>query len=349
MYSPRPVNADVRRLQTGYRQDFEMMKLILRFLILASFVAGLALQHGLIVYGQCGEHSNNLYARFRDNFRGNTEQQKVAYEVAQEYLSKYGSCPEADNQQVAKYIENWVGKYEQATVEFKCRKAAKENPTQAFEVCAPWIATNPDDLRPRLALVAAGISAYQANDNSLNARAAEQGRTALQLIDSGKTTETWAPFANQQDAPAGLRYFLAAWSLKSEPDDSATQLLKVAQSNSTFAKEPTTFQLLGDSYYHGELKRLASEYKAKCEGREITPECDALLNKINNAFDRVIDAYARAVALSNANPSKYGATPAALRPVLTTFYKQRHDNSEAGLNELIATVVNKPLPMSTPK
>jgi hypothetical protein len=118
---------------------------------------------------------------------------------------------------------------------------------------------------------------------------------------------------------------------------------------STFAKEPATFQLLGDSYYHGELKRLASEYKAQCEGREATPECDALLNKINNALDRVIDAYARAVALSNANPSKYGATAAGLRPVLTTFYKQRHDNSEAGLNELIATVVNKPLPTSTPK
>jgi hypothetical protein len=30
---------------------------------------------------------------------------------------------------------------------------------------------------------------------------------------------------------------------------------------------------------------------------------------------------------------------------LTTFYKFRHENSDAGLNEFIASVLAKPLPM----
>jgi hypothetical protein len=142
----------------------------------------------------------------------------------------------------------------------------------------------------------------------------------------------------------GLRYYIAAWSLESAPEETVTQLLKVAQSNSIFAKEPATFQLLGAAYYNGELKKLADQYKTLYEGKEETPESKALFDRINLVLDRVIDAYARAVALSNTNP-KYAATANALRPVLTALYKQRHENSEAGLNELIASVLNKPLPI----
>lgn len=286
-----------------------------------------------------------LYNKFRENFNKTAEQQKVAYEAGKEYLSKYGPCPDPADKQIANYIQNWIGKYEKATLEFNCTKAANETPAQAFEACRPWMAANPDDLRPRLALIAAGIKAYTNKDNSLNARAAAEARTLLQMIESGKTTDTWAPFANRQDAPAGLRYYIAAWSLDTNPEESATQLLKIAQSNSAFAKEPATFQLLGAAYYNGELKKLADEYKAKYEGKEETPESAALFARINQVLDRVIDAYARAIALANANPSKYGATATALRPVLTTLYKQRHEGKEDGINELIANVLSRPIPV----
>jgi hypothetical protein len=238
-----------------------------------------------------------------------------------------------------------VNKYEEATLVFNCQKAANDTPAQAFEVCKAWIAARPDDLRPRLALVGAGIKAYTNKDNSLNARAAAEARTALQMIESGKTTDTWAPFANQQDTPAGLRYYIAAWTFETNPEESATHLLKIAQSPSSIAKEPGTFQLLGASVYNGEVKKMADQYKTQCEGKDATHECDVLLNKINYALDRVIDAYARTIALANANPSKYGATVTALRPVLTTLYKQRHEGQETGLNEMIAGILNKPLPL----
>lgn len=286
-----------------------------------------------------------LYNKFRENFNKSAELQKVAYESGKEYLGKYGACPDAPDQQITKYIQGWVAKYEKATLEFNCTKAVNETPAQAFEACRPWVAANPNDLRPHLALVGAGIKTYSDKNNSLNARAAAEARTALGLIESGSTTDTWAPFANQQDTPAGLRYYIAAWSLETNPEESATQLLKIAQSNSTFAKEPATFQLLGAAYYNGELKKLADEYKAKYEGKEETPESAALFNRINVVLDRVIDAYARAVALGNANSSKYGATVTTLKPVLTTLYKQRHEGQETGLNELITGVLSKPLPI----
>jgi hypothetical protein len=330
------------------------MKNVLRLLALAALAAVFALPAYAqdatatpAASGPCTEADAKaaIYKKFTDNFKGTPDQQKVAYESGKEYLSKYGACPADTDKQIAAYIQNWVGKYEKAVVEFNCIKATNDNPSQAFEACKPLLAANPDNLKIHLALVGAGIKSYTNKDNSLNAQAAAEARTALRLIEQGKTSETWAPFANQQDAPAGLRYYIAAWSLETNPEETATQLLKVAQSNSVFAKEPATFQLLGAAYYNGELKKLADEYKSKYENQPETPESAALFSRINVVLDRVIDAYARAIALANTNPSKYGATVTALRPVLTTLYKQRHEGQETGLNELIASVLSKPLPI----
>ena len=330
------------------------MKNVLRVLALAALATMFALPAyaqdatATPAAGPCtteAEAKAALYKKFLDNYKGTPEQQKTASETGKEYITKYGTCPDDADKKVATFVQNWVNKYEEAALVFNCQKAANETPAQAFELCRPWIAAKPDDLRPHLALVGAGIKAYTNKDNSLNARAAAEARTALQMIESGKTTDTWAPFANQQDAPAGLRYYIAAWTYETNPEESVTQLLKIAQSNSAIAKEPGTFQLLGASIYNGEVKKMADQYKTQCEGKDATRECDVLLNKINYALDRVIDAYARTIALANTNPSKYGATVTALRPVLTTLYKQRHEGQDTGLNELIAGVLSKPLPL----
>lgn len=331
------------------------MKNVLRLLVFAalftvfalpSYAQDAAAAQTPAATGPCTEAEAKaaVYAKFRENFNKTADLQKIAYASGKEYLSKYGTCTDPADVQIIKYIQNWVNKYEEATLVFNCQKAANETPAQAFEACKAWIAAKPDDLRPHLALVGAGIKAYTSKDNSLNARAAAEARMVLQMIESGKTTDTWAPFTSQQDAPGGLRYYIAAWSLESNPEESATQLLKIAQSGSTVAKEPATFQLLGASIYNGEVKKMAAQYQGQCEGKDASHECDVLLNKINYALDRVIDSYARTVALGNTNP-KYAATVTALRPVLTTLYKQRHEGQETGLNEYIASVLNKPLPL----
>jgi len=285
-----------------------------------------------------------LYGKFRENFNKSAEQQKVAYEAGKEYLAKYGNCTEATDKQISNYIQNWVGKYEKATLEFNCTKAVNETPAQAFQACRDVIAANPDNLKYRLALVHAGIKNNAAGNKSLNAQAAAEARTALQLIEQGKTADTWVPFASQQDTPAGLRYYLAAWSFDSAPKESVTQLIQVAQSNSIFAKEPATYQLLGAAYVNSEFNPLAAEYKRLYEGKEETPESAALFSRINAVTDRIIDAYARAVALSNGKP-QYSTINTAAKNSLATFYKLRNDNSEAGMNELVASVLSKPLPL----
>ena len=60
-----------------------------------------------------------LYRPFLDNFKGNPEQQKTAYEAARDYVSKYERCPEESDKRVVSYIRNWMSKYEAAVREWE--------------------------------------------------------------------------------------------------------------------------------------------------------------------------------------------------------------------------------------
>ncbi|MFL6255705.1 MAG: hypothetical protein ACJ74T_11900, partial [Pyrinomonadaceae bacterium] len=139
-------------------------------------------------------------------------------------------------------------------------------------------------------------------------------------------------------AVPALNYYIGVFTFDNAPAEAATYLVKAAQSNSSFAKEPTTYEYLAAAYYNNEFTPLAAEYKAKYEGKEATPESEALFNKINAVTNRIVDAYARAVALSPAGPAKDDR-----RKKLSTFYKQLHDGKEDGMNELVAGILAKPI------
>ena len=67
-----------------------------------------------------------------------------------------------------------------------------------------------------------------------------------------------------------------------------------------------------------------------------------MLTRLNKLADQAVDAYARAVALMD-KPEQKNARAQALAQ-LTTLYKTFHNDSDAGLNELIAGVLAKPMP-----
>ena len=279
-----------------------------------------------------------LYGKFRENFNKSAELQKIAYESGKEYLGKYGACTDPADVQIIKYIQNWVTKYEKAVLEFNCNKAINDAPATAFQACQPWVAVNPENLKVYLQLVTAGVKNVQAKNDSTNAESANAARRALQLLEQGKTSDAWLPFTSQAEAAPGLNYYVGFFTLKNSPADAVSYLLKAAQSNSSFAKEPTTYDFLAAAYINSELKGLVTDYKAKCEGKDASPECDALLNKVNAVTHRIVDAYARATALTTAGPAKD-----TRRGNLSTFYKQLHDGSETGMNELVAGILAKPI------
>ena len=126
--------------------------------------------------------------------------------------------------------------------------------------------------------------------------------------------------------------------LDSSPAEAERFLTNAAKTPGAFSKQPAVYDALARAIYNSTYVSAATEYNTKCKANPVS-ECDALYAKAAQMLDRIIDAYARAVALSK-DPTSVAAT----KQNLTILYKQRHDNSDAGLDKFIAEVLSKPLP-----
>ena len=65
------------------------------------------------------EAKANLYETFLGNYKGNPEQQKLAYEAGKDYVSRYDRCPAASDKNVVDYVRKWAAKYEAAVREWQ--------------------------------------------------------------------------------------------------------------------------------------------------------------------------------------------------------------------------------------
>lgn len=337
------------------------MKNVLRLLILAAAVASFTLPafaqdttsgQTTASSAQDEQAKTDLYNKWRENRNGNADQQKIAYEAGKEYLAKYGASDDVYVQAVKK----WVPKYEDAVRRFELGQSFdKKDYAKTFEIGRIILSSQPDDIGVILLLARAGYSniALGTNNKSLNPDAARMVRRAIELIESGKAPEKWEPFPNRDEALAFLQYTLGLVSVETSPTDASAAFIKAAQSNGTFKREPSTYIQLANIYEANELKKLVDEYNAafppdKPITDDLKPKYDQMLAQVGKVQDRVIDAYARAAALMNSDP-KYTSDPklAAVKKTvlskLTTYYKQRHDNSDAGLTELVNNVLSKPL------
>lgn len=329
------------------------MKNVLRLLLMAAALgAALALPAfaqdtaGGATAAQCTADADAkaaLYKTFLANYKGTPEQQKTAYDTGRQYLDKYGNCPDDSDKQIASFIQKWIGKYEEAVLKFNCTDAlSKKNYQNGFTACRQWLDAHPEDNGVLLALAGASYNNAidKATNKSLYPDSVTYTRRALQAAEGGKITD-FSPYFKSRDEAIGLfDYTLALLLRESSPKEATDYLLKAVQSNSIFKTESSAYYFLGGLYYNNEVTPMVADYKAKFEGKPETPESKAALDAINVVLDRVIDAFARAVALS-----KDATTKKTYMDQLTAIYKSRHDGTDTGLNELVASVLNKPLPI----
>jgi hypothetical protein len=276
-----------------------------------------------------------LYTEFLKNYKTDT---KAAYATAKEYLQKYP----AESEQTA-YLKKWITAYEakekegrKGTVEDLLRQ---QKYADAFTAAKAILAEEPADVRTLNNAVFAALYAAGVNKNeSFNAEAANYARKSIQIIEGGQ------PFDKKNDTLGWLNSALGFFSLKTNPAESINYYIKAAGFEGAAKKDPQTYLFLADAYRAAEYTKLAGDIKTRCSTGEqqATPDCKALSDRLNVVVDRMVDAYARAIAL--ATDPKFAQAKAAWMTELTAFYKFRHEGSEAGLNEFIAGILSKPLP-----
>ena len=278
-----------------------------------------------------------MYQRFVDNRLPHPD---IAYQAARDYLQKYAN----DKDKYTEYLGKWALAYERDE-----RKRIlpvlinQKNFAQAYRVGAQILADEPDYLRVQIDLGYAGYLAASAKDETHNEESLAYSQKAIQAIESGKTMD-WAPFKGKDDTLAYLYYSRGYLTLKTNNyDESIDTLLKAAAFEGDIRKTPSTYYFLAVAYESGPYKTLSNAYQSTYAGKPETPESKAALEKLNVLMDRIIDAYARAIATAGTDPKTQQSRKESLDQ-MTTYYKFRHDGSDVGETEFIANVLQSPVP-----
>src|SRR5215213_4686407 len=277
-----------------------------------------------------------IYKRFVDNRQGNPT---AAYQAARDYLQKYNK----DKDQYTDYLTKWVMFYERDERKRNLPGLINEKKfAEAYSSGAKILADEPNYLRAQIDLGYAGYLAATAKNESFNTTALDYARKAIQAIESGKTPTEWAPFKGKDDTLAYLNYAVGFLTLKTSPEQAIDSLLKAAQYDSDIRKTPSTYYFLAVAYEAGPYKTMSQDYQVKYANKPESPESKAALEKLNVVIDRIIDAYARAIAAAGTDPKTEQGRKDWLA-ALSNYYKFRHDGSDAGINEFIAASLQKPL------
>lgn len=277
------------------------------------------------------ENKGAWYKTFYDNFKGDANQQKTAYDAAKTYIA---ACPADPADQQRPYMEKWVKKYDDVFAKAALLKefddAVKQKKyADQIRLGRQLLATDADNPGINIILGSAGLG-----DPNVLAESTQYAKKSLELIEAGKP---FAPFTSRDQALAYLNYVIAKHAVKSDPATAITYFVKVAKFESDLKKNPLLYNELAAAYGEGPVAKLTEDYK-KYIGQPESTESKLVLANLNQAIDRQIDAFARAAALST-NP----ADKKAIMEVLSGLYKDRN-KSDAGLNELVASVLSTPVP-----
>jgi hypothetical protein len=292
---------------------------------------------------QCSPAAKDaLYASFLKN---RASDQAKAYEDAKKYLG----CPAVDVSEAQKkiidYLKKYTAAYQQGERKIRLVQLLynEQKYAEAYALGKEILAAEPDELKVLVDLGVNGYLVAPLNNASLSTEALAYARKALQLLEAGKTLKDWAPLTSQEVAIAYLNYTAGTLTLENDPTTALHHLMKVVQYETPLKKSAYTFAYIAGAYETGPYRKLSEEYKRMYAGKYETAESKLALANIDQLIDPIIDAYARAVALAGTDP-KFNTPKSAWNESLITFYKFRNNGSDAGLIQMINTVLSKPMP-----
>jgi hypothetical protein len=329
------------------------MKKLITFLSICTTVAILALpaaartliaQPNNAFQDACTQEAKDaLYQSIRSNLKAD---QAKAYEDSKKYLA----CPPGAEvteaqQKIIDYLKGFVGKYEAASKRSKYRELIYNDKKYAegYALGKEILATEPENLQ---VLVDLGANAYllpPLKNPQLTAEGLGYAQKALGMLDAGKTLDDWKPLGSKDVAVAYLNYSIGTLTLEKDPSAALKNLLKAAQFETPLKESPYTYAYIAGAYETGPYAKLSEQYKTQYQGKDETPESKLMLANINQLIDRMIDAYARAVALAAAK-TEFATAKTAWNESLTQWYKYRNGDKTDGMDQLIAGVLSKPLP-----
>jgi hypothetical protein len=201
---------------------------------------------------------------------------------------------------------------------------------EAFTVGSEFLTRNPESLEVLIELVSVGTTEAKSKNVKFVPQSLQYGTSAIQMIEADKKpawmdVAAWTKY--KSETLPGLYQSMGLLNLIK--GDKAQGRASYVKASELAPNDPFNFVMLA-GIINEEYQTSAKKY----QGMPAGPAKDEELKKAQAAMDAAIDAYAHAVAVSEGN--------ATLQPVrqqfmqdLEAYYKYRHNNSTAGMQELI--------------
>lgn len=200
---------------------------------------------------------------------------------------------------------------------------------EAFAEAATYIAKQPEDIQVLVLLSITGVEQAKAKNPKFVAASKQYGAKAIEMLEGDKKPVTMDAdvWARQKAMLPQIYQELAIVSLMEQnPTEARAKLEKASQLNPV---DPFNHMLLG-SIVNDEYQKLALAYKSMTD----TKTRDETMVKINALLDKIIEHYARGVALAEGKP-QYQQFHDQLLQDLSSYYSFRHNHSTEGLQQLI--------------
>jgi hypothetical protein len=199
----------------------------------------------------------------------------------------------------------------------------------AMTLGTKWLAEHPDDISvmQNLTILASG-QAIKGN-NAFITQGRDYGARAIALLEAdkmpaGADAAKWGDF--KKGALVSLYRETGILAYKANDNAAAVPLLeKAVELNSPDAAVYFLLSDLQNDIYEDRAKRAIVASAA---------DKPAATQKAEAALDKVIDAYARAIAFTDGKP-EFAQANAAFRERIAPYYKYRHKNSTDGMQQLI--------------
>ena len=201
---------------------------------------------------------------------------------------------------------------------------------QAFAKGADFLTRNPDSIEVLVELVSIGTEQAKKENRKFVDQSIRFGTQAIALADANKKPAdfddaTWQKFKTTT-VPSLYQSLGLLYMLKGAPAEAKAQYLKASQ---IAPSDPFNFVMIA-ALLNDEYQAAAKVYQTMAAGAPREEQ----LKKVQGLLDTVIDAYAHAIALAEGNAPLAQVRQQYLQD-LENYYKYRHNNSTAGMQQLI--------------
>ena len=200
---------------------------------------------------------------------------------------------------------------------------------EAFAAGAEFLKTNPDSLRVLVKLMTLGTDQAKQQNGKFIVPSLQYGAHAIELIEAkkmpaGMDEATWKYY--ESNLPALYQSMGILHLVKGDRSEAKVRFMKGTE---LAPKDPFNYLMLID-ILDTEYQAMAKRYQSMPSGNAKNDEYP----KVLAALDKVIDTMAHMIALSEID-ARWGAARQQALKDLEVYFKYRHDNSTAGMQQLI--------------